>query len=738
MMDPERRKQSAREALRWRRGLALVLVALVFGCAEQDELEVLGFPQPPARGVVDAWLPLVESGAPLAETRVGGEIVVGRTPSGRETLRIKNVPAETPSTGRPGVFLAIEGDLEALMNDGPVTVHVAARSTTAVRGHTFAVAYSTNSAGNSGWREFELSDRFQHFQFEFTVREQTTFSGDYVGLLPDVSGGGAEIEVLAVALDKAGVVIEPPPELASPGASAAITSGPVNRVLTAFHDVEVVHLRLPRVHSKRGGIAQLGDGIVYAAQKGRVFFLPSLDPDGASAAYEVAVVPFDHENPVLDKFIEAHVSVLGVAVRRPSEGVASGAYGFYVSHIGVDPPGRCVFVELSTTGLRMDENGTLRQDGGWTSLYRSSPCIPIDDLRPGSLLQGGGRLALDGGRLFLTVGDFAMDVGGGPAVGQLPEYGNGKLVRIDLESGEVVFHTTGHRNAQGLGFDGEGRLWSTEHGPEGGDEINLIQEGLNYGFPEVTLGSTYGGLTWPRSARPNHHDGFEPPRFAFLPSPGISQIRRLESGREFPAWQGDFFVGSLKARTLYRVHEEKGRLVYAEPILLGARLRDVIEFSDGRPVILTDGHELLVLQNVDGAPSSADGIEPAAPFSGEALDEAIASALAVGDRDRGRSTFEGGCAECHSLEPGAVVVGPSLGCVLGRAIGSAPGFRYSEALREMRGSRWDAVSLVAFLSGPSGFAPGTTMAGVVFDTPAQVNDLVAFLGSTRGSASCPE
>ena len=157
----------------------------------------------------------------------------------------------------------------------------------------------------------------------------------------------------------------------------------------------------------------------------------------------------------------------------------------------------------------------------------------------------------------------------------------------------------GHRNPQGATLALDGRLWLNEHGPQGGDEINIPLAGRNYGWPVVTFGENYGGgKIGVGSAAP----GMEPPLHYWVPSIAPSGMAFLTSDRYGPAWKGSLFVGSLKFRFLNRI-ELNGDAVRAEHRLLQEgqeRIRDVRQGPDGLIYVLTDAANgrLLRLQPV--------------------------------------------------------------------------------------------------------------------------------------------
>jgi glucose/arabinose dehydrogenase len=146
----------------------------------------------------------------------------------------------------------------------------------------------------------------------------------------------------------------------------------------------------------------------------------------------------------------------------------------------------------------------------------------------------------------------------------------------------------GHRNPQGATLGPDGRLWMHEHGPQGGDEINLPQPGRNYGWPVITYGEQYGG--GPIGAGITAKDGMEQPLHHWTPSIAPSGMAFLTSDRYGPAWKGSLFVGSLKFQFLNRVELAGGKVVREERLLgdLGERIRDVRQGPDGYLYVLTD------------------------------------------------------------------------------------------------------------------------------------------------------
>ena len=145
--------------------------------------------------------------------------------------------------------------------------------------------------------------------------------------------------------------------------------------------------------------------------------------------------------------------------------------------------------------------------------------------------------------------------------------------------------TYGHRNALGIGFDEDGNLWASEMGPQGGDEINLIIEGRNYGWPEASNGLHYGGGPIPDHAP---GDGFEAPKVWWTPSVSPGSLL-IYTGDKFPQWRGDAFAGALSGQALIRVDLDGTEAEKGDEWDMGERIRDVAQGPDGSLWLIEDG-----------------------------------------------------------------------------------------------------------------------------------------------------
>jgi aldose sugar dehydrogenase len=201
------------------------------------------------------------------------------------------------------------------------------------------------------------------------------------------------------------------------------------------------------------------------------------------------------------------------------------------------------------------------------------------------------------GNLFVTLGDRNS---GRDQVQQLDNH-IGKVVRIDRDGKAPADNpyrkqaaalpeiwSTGHRNIQGAALDpATGDLWTHEHGPKGGDELNHTLGGRNYGWPLVTYGTEYSGK--PVSDR-TEAPGLESPVHYWVPSIAASGLA-FYTGSAIPAWQGSIFVGGLKSAELSRLEMRDGRVVHEERLFreaLDKRIRAVVNGPDGALYLLTD------------------------------------------------------------------------------------------------------------------------------------------------------
>jgi glucose/arabinose dehydrogenase len=209
----------------------------------------------------------------------------------------------------------------------------------------------------------------------------------------------------------------------------------------------------------------------------------------------------------------------------------------------------------------------------------------------------GSRLVFDrSGYLYITLGDR----GDRPRAQRLDDHA-GSLIRlhddgrvpadnpfVERSNAQAEIYSYGHRNIQGAALHPDtGKVWVHEHGPQGGDEINIPAPGVNYGWPVITYGVNY--VIGTKIGEGTHKTGMAQPIHYWAPSIAPSGMA-FYTGERFPAWQGNLLVGSLKFRQLVRLELEGQEIVHEERLLTDrfGRIRDVRQGPDGLVYLLTD------------------------------------------------------------------------------------------------------------------------------------------------------
>ena len=442
-----------------------------------------------------------------------------------------------------------------------------------------------------------------------------------------------------------------------------------------------------------GAISRFADQFLLTTGEGRLYVFHE-GPDSKSLLTQRLPydVPINSEEFRAGGATDRDISVfrvMGILVRDRGE-----RFELYTSHEYFKTEQRCVVLRVSRIegDYKGFISGTIPKQ--WQTIYESQPCLPLKKGRPAKLFGGdgvGGRMVLlNDTALLLTVGDFQWDGWNWEErVSQDPRSPYGKIMKVDLKSGAAEIYSSGHRNPEGLYRSPNGKIWATEHGPEGGDELNLIIRNGNYGWPYATYGTEYGTHDWPLSVSREAQSAYLHPVFAWVPDVAVSNLISVERHR-FPKWQHDLLIASF-SQSLLRAHLEGDQVVYVEPILLrrkNGRLRDLLEDSDGRLVFYLDTGAIAFVDVLDegGIATAGDNV---AATDGAAL--------------------FANCAACHKVGDGTQHgIGPDLKAIVGRKMASAAGYTYSKALRALEGS-WTRDNLDRFLANPQAVAPGTAM-----------------------------
>ncbi|MFY0992449.1 PQQ-dependent sugar dehydrogenase [Halomonas sp. C05BenzN] len=499
-------------------------------------------------------------------------------------------------------------------------------------------------------------------------------------------------------------------------------------------EVQTIFLRLrgegARVPVARegngGGMTSYGDTVLLVTHEGRVFAAHSSN-DIHETSIKTPDNGYDEYVRTSEMFEYQDYSHADVFRRYRYNDIlyfeTPGGRGLAVSYTEFDGDAVCyrnAIAKLPIDEEISDVDQIVAEPEDWEILYRSEPCLPLKlERRAIESHIAGGRMAfLPPSTIYTANGDYHWDGVRGPeAVAQRPDMDYGKVVSIDLKTGEARNISSGHRNIQGVALDRGGQLWTVEHGPRGGDELNRISEGNNYGWPLEVLGTSYDGSPWPLAISYGHHDTFTAPAFAWLPSVAISGMTRIEGFDD--SWDGDLLMGSLRGLSLHRIRIRDDHVQFVEPIHIGKRLRYVHQHTDGRIVLWTDDHYLIFVSAIESG------------LFKEFIDRYFEEKGYNAEQSKKVREALDGCAQCHSFEPSvAGITGDgetlNLSQVFGKSIASSDYRFYSSALSG-KGGRWTSENLEAFLADPQGWAPGTFMQGENIDDPFVVTEIVGLL-----------
>jgi len=238
------------------------------------------------------------------------------------------------------------------------------------------------------------------------------------------------------------------------------------------------------------------------------------------------------------------------------------------------------------------------------ALTNTQVIFEVSPVKTGTQHFGSRITWLGDGTLLLAIGDGGnppLQINGDLSRKQAQNLGShlGKVVRLNDDGtipkdnpllknsqANAAIWSYGHRNIQGLASDRTtGKIWATEHGSQGGDELNLLRAGKNYGWPLVSYSEEYsGGEVTPIKSKP----GVVDPKLVWTPSIAPSGLT-IYNGERFPQWQGNLFLGGLVSQDVRRVVVDKsGKIKSQELIRIGQRVRDVRQGADGFLYVLTD------------------------------------------------------------------------------------------------------------------------------------------------------
>jgi glucose/arabinose dehydrogenase len=243
---------------------------------------------------------------------------------------------------------------------------------------------------------------------------------------------------------------------------------------------------------------------------------------------------------------------------------------------------RCVSLVLYKYDLKLAPTVSVIRGKQW---FKSSPCVPISAVQ-----HAAGRIeVIDKKNVYLTTGDLGF-----PKIGDRKARGTlGSIYKVSSSAFERV--SQGHRNPQGVQLIGKD-LYISEHGPRGGDEINLVEVGKDYGWPFVTYGQPYGSGDYVRPSKTGTHEGFIKPLYYWVPSVAPTELILLPDDPRWGSWSGQLVMGTLRENALIFLQLMSKREVgQVANVNVGERIRDLEVGNDGSIIATTDSGNLLFI-----------------------------------------------------------------------------------------------------------------------------------------------
>ena len=261
----------------------------------------------------------------------------------------------------------------------------------------------------------------------------------------------------------------------------------------------------------------------------------------------------------------------------------------YISSTEFDKEKKCYFLSVFANDFESIDATFVKKS--WDKLYSTKPCLPQHS--GGKFLgqSAGGRLVIDDANqnLYISTGDFYFDGVNEKNILQRSDSDYGKIIRIPAyySNAKVKEVARGLRNPQGLFFMNNW-LYSTEHGPQGGDELNFIKlklamdKGVDLGWPNATFGVNYGAKEWPLDKLNSNHvqKKNQLPMYSWTPSIGVSNLIVVKQSKNLIRWSGAMLVSSLKDMALYIIKFNNEKVYAIERVEVGIRVRDIVQIDD--------------------------------------------------------------------------------------------------------------------------------------------------------------
>lgn len=339
--------------------------------------------------------------------------------------------------------------------------------------------------------------------------------------------------------------------------------------------ISVESIDTPNVHvmgARGAAIARLSDGrlLLGGGNSGFNLFLYDLNTRNETLLGRVA--------NQRERLSDSRFAITDIAVLNES---AQGAQ-LLVSYPQYSRAKNCISVVAYSYQVQLTDKPSVKRGKLW---FKSKPCVPVTAVH-----HAAGRMAvIDKSSAYLTIGDLGF-----PRINQPDVRGDlGSVFKISATKVERI--SQGHRNQQGILLIGSD-LYTSEHGPRGGDELNLIEKGKDFGWPAVTYGQTYSSGDYVKPTKTGSHEGYEKPLYNWVPSVAPTELVQLPLGSQWGPWAGQIVMGTLAEQALIFI-ELTGRTNVGQVLSIdvGERIRDLEVGRDGSLIATTDSGKLLVI-----------------------------------------------------------------------------------------------------------------------------------------------
>lgn len=356
--------------------------------------------------------------------------------------------------------------------------------------------------------------------------------------------------------------------ISTPNAGAQLTAPKLSVTTIATENLQVVGS-----NGVRGAAAAVLDNnqlLLGGGQKGSHLYLFDLSTKSDQLLGRVI--------PASERLNDARFAITDIAILSKSSTSAN----LLISYPSYRKNGNCVVVKLDAYKLTLGSKPSITKSKNW---FTSKPCVPISAVQ-----HAAGRLAIISEEsAYLTVGDLGFSkIGSKNIRGDL-----GSVFKVSASKVEKI--STGHRNQQGIELIGND-LYISEHGPRGGDELNLIRKGVDYGWPAVTYGQAYSSGDYVRPTRSGTHDGFQLPLYYWVPSVAPTELVALPASSRWGGWSSQLVMATLREQALIFIQlNGKDKVSQVVTVDVSDRIRDLELLADGRLVATTDSGNLLLI-----------------------------------------------------------------------------------------------------------------------------------------------